>query len=49
MPHGPDDLAFGRNDLEEGYRRSIYERVSHKDAMEERLEGAVISTAFRVW
>jgi hypothetical protein len=49
IPQTPEDLAFGREDLQAGCQEGIYEEVTIGEAERIRSTGAMISSSFVVW
>jgi hypothetical protein len=48
-PQTPEDLAFGREDLQAGCQEGIYEEVTTGEAERIRSTGSMISSSFVVW
>ena len=49
IPQTEEDRAFARNDLREGLRRGVYERVSGLYVREQVARGRMVSSAFTTW
>lgn len=49
IPQSEEDVVFGLQDLEDGYRAGIYQEVSASVANNAVAQGAIISSAFTVW
>jgi hypothetical protein len=49
IPQTPEDLAFGREDIQAGCQEGMYEEVTTGEAEKIRSTGAMISSSFVVW
>lgn len=49
VPQTQEDLGFARADLEEGFRKGIYELVSDEEKARALEDGYLISSAFTLW